>query len=277
MNPEDQIGRDPRVRYAAPADNAYRIEVTSLDGKGGSDYYYRLSFGSPQVTDIRLTVSPDNLALSRGQSAVLTVTVSRFGDVGDVEVRVNGLPAGIVASPLTIPRGQSTGILTLTEAADSKSAAGLVSIEGEGASGGKKLTASAVAIATLPRPGEGQPAPRSVDLMGAAATEGVPLFSLSLEPSQVTIAPGQTVMVKVKAARKPGDNGANPAIALALSNLPPGVTAETPAIPDKAGEVTIKLTAAKEAQPVLQNALLTGKIGDNAQPAPALVINVKPK
>ena len=84
-------------------------------------------------------------------------------------------------------------------------------------------------------------------------------------------------MVKVRAARKAGDNNANPAIALTLANLPGGVTAETPAIPEKQGEATIKLTASKEAPQVIQNAILTGKLGDNVQPAPALVITVKPK
>jgi hypothetical protein len=116
-----------------------------------------------------------------------------------------------------------------------------------------------------------------VEFQGVATTEAVPLFSLSLEPSQITLAPGEVAMVKVKAARKPGDNAANPAIALALANLPQGVTAETPTIPEKQGEITIKLTASKDAPISSLSALLTGKLGDNSQPAPALVISVKPK
>jgi hypothetical protein len=92
------------------------------------------------------------------------------------------------------------------------------------------------------------------------------------------LTPGQTVMVKVRVGRKPNDNNANPAIALTLASLPPGVTAETPAVPEKQGEVTIKLTASANAQPATQSTLLTGKLGDNnIQPAPALLVTVKPK
>ena len=65
-------------------------------------------------------------------------------------------------------------------------------------------------MASLPRPGEGQPAARPVEFMGVTATEAVPLYYLTVEPGAVTIAPGETVMVKVRAARKAGDNNANP-------------------------------------------------------------------
>ncbi len=277
LNTEDQIGRDPRITFNPPATENYRLEVTSLDGKGGPDYFYRISFGTPQITALRITASPDVISLSRGQTIAVTINVTRFGDLGEVAVRVDGLPPGVTASPLVIPKNQSSGTLTLTEAPDAVTGAAAIRIVGESLAGGQKLASIAVAIASLPRPGEGQPAPRTVEFQGVATTEAVPLFSLSLEPSEVSLAPGDTAMVKVKVARKPGDNAANPAVALALANLPPGVTAETPAIPEKQSEITIKLTASKDAPPSAQSALLTGKLGDNSQPAPALVISVKPK
>jgi hypothetical protein len=113
--------------------------------------------------------------------------------------------------------------------------------------------------------------------MMASATDSVPLFTLSPEATRVEIQPGQRIELKVKAARKAGDNNANPAIALTLANLPAGVKAETPNIAEKQAEGTIKLFAPEDTKPGQSYALLTGKIGEASQPAPIILIVVKPK
>ncbi len=279
LNTDDQAGRDPRVLFNPPAAGAYRVEVSSLDGTGGPDYFYRLQIRPSGIPDFEVAASPDIINLGHGQSALVTVTVARNpGYDAPITIRVEGLPAGVTASPLVLGPGQSSGTLTLTAGADAPLAHGELRIVAE-ASGarGEKIARVAVSTANLPRPGEGQAVPRPVAFRMAAVTDAIPLYTLAPESQEVTIAPGETVMIKVRATRQAGNNAANGAIALTLASLPPGVSAETPAIAEKQAEATIKFTAAKDAKPATGYALLTGKLGENAEPAPVIVVTVKPK
>jgi hypothetical protein len=278
LTTEDQIGRDPSVYFVPPATGIYRLELSSVDAQGGPDYTYRLTFRPPGSPDFRLNASPDIISIGKGQTAAINIGLDRIGGFGgDVAVKTEGLPAGMVVSPLIIGAGQNSGIITITAAPGAApGSSGAIRFIGS-SNAAMRLEHPATPIASLPRPGEGQVVSRAVNFQAVTATAAVPLYTLSMEPAQVTLMPGQTVMVKVRAARKPGDNNANPAIALTLANLPPGVTAETPAIAEKQGEVTIKLVAAANAGPAVQSALLTGKLNNDVQAAPALQITVKPK
>jgi hypothetical protein len=228
--------------------------------------------------DFRITASPDAINVARGQTVMVTVTVDRRGGFSaPVTVRAEGLPAGVTSAPVIIPSGQNSGTITLTAPAEGALAVSPIRIVGEADGPAGKQSQTAVPVGSHPRPGEGQPVSRRVHFQAAASTADVPLYTLGLEPATVSLKPGESVTIKVKAGRKAGDNNANPAIALTLANLPPGVTAETPAVPEKAGEVNIKLTAAGDAKPVTGTALLTGKLGENVQAAPILTVTVVPK
>ncbi len=280
LNTEDQIGRDPQIVFTPPANGTYKIELSTIDAKGGPDYYYRLFVRPPTMPEFRLTASPDNLVLGHGQTLVVNVGLERRGGFGGpATISVEGLPAGVMVNPLVIGPGQTSGILTLTAATDAAPANAPLRIVAESADvkgpDGKPFRLGALVLANLPRPGEGQVVPRPVHFQMATTTAAVPLYTLTPESTQITLMPGQTVMVKVRANRRPNDNAANPAIALTLANLPPGVSAETPAIPDKQTEITIKLTAAGNAGPFSASALLTGKLGNDVQPAPAIQVTVK--
>jgi hypothetical protein len=277
-NTEDQIGRDISVNFVPSATGTYRLELSSVDALGGPDYTYRLTFRPPGNPDFRLNATPDVISIGKGQTAAININLDRIGGFGgDVAVRTEGLPAGTIASPLIIGAGQNSGIITITAAPDAAPGASSAIRFIGSSNAAPRLEHPATPIASLPRPGEGQIVSRAVNFQTVTATAAVPLYTLSMEPALVTLMPGQTLMVKVRAARKPGDNNANPAIALTLANLPPGVTAETPAIPEKQGEVTIKLVAAANAGPAVQSALLTGKLNNDVQAAPVLQITVKPK
>jgi hypothetical protein len=282
LNTEDQIGRDPRIAFTPPAAGTYQLEISTIDGKGGPDYYYRLAVRPPSTPDFRITASPDNLVLGKSQTQVVNVSTERRGGFGGpVAVTIVGLPAGVAASPLTLAPGQNSGILTLTAAPDAALGNGALHIVGEAVDlkapdGKSAIRHEALVFANLPRPGEGQILPRLVRFQMATTTATVPLYTLTPETTNVTLAPGQSVTLKVRAGRRPNDNAALPAIALTLANLPPGVTAETPPIPEKQSEVAIKLTAAPTAGAGSSSALLTGKLGENnTAAAPAILITVK--
>jgi hypothetical protein len=283
LTSEDQIGQDPRVNFSPPSTGDYRVAVRSVDARGGPQYAYDLVVRPESHPDFRITVTPDRLIAARGQALVMRVSLDRLGGFhAPVEVRVEGLPPGIAASPLTVNAGQTSGIITLSAAPDSTLplySTSEIRVVGTaaGPSGGATLAHPALAIGDLPRPGEDATAPRLVQYQLAGINDAVPLYTLSPAMTAIALAPGQSVSVKVTASRRAGDNNANPAIALTLADLPPGVSAETPEIPEKKTEITIKLTASADAKPVTQSALLTGKLGDTVEAAPALVITVKPK
>ena len=277
LNSEEQVGRDPELTFNPPSAGLYRLQVAGIDGRGSPDYYYRITLAPPGPPEFSLSASPDLFLLGRGQTLLLNINAERRNFGGEILVKVDGLPRGVAASPLTLGPGQSSGIITLTAAPDIPLASSQVKISAEAVMDRGKVVESALSVGSYPRPGEGQPIARPVAFTMASATDSIPLFSLAPESTRVEIMPGQRIELKIRAARKPGDNNANPAIALTLANLPAGIKAETPNIPEKQGEVIIKLIAPEDAKPGAAMALLTGKIGENSQPAPAIQIIVKPK
>ncbi|MGK3965927.1 hypothetical protein WMF01_35705 [Sorangium sp. So ce1667] len=62
-----------------------------------------------------IALDPAAARVVRGSSAELTVTVARSGDfAGDVELSLSDLPDGVTASPVVVPGGEATGVLTVT-------------------------------------------------------------------------------------------------------------------------------------------------------------------
>jgi hypothetical protein len=279
LHTEDQIGRDPRVTFAPPATGTYTLEVSGVSNLVGPDYHYRAVFLPPGAADFRVAATPDLVSLGKGQTFAVTVNVDRLAGFGaPVTVRLEGAPAGVAVSPLTVQPGQTSGIITLTAPPDQVGLVGMLRAVAESTGpDGQKREIAVTPVGNLPRPGEGRVVPRPVAFMAVATTDAVPLFTLAPAQTAIALTQGQSITVKVTAGRKAGDAAAQAAIALALANLPPGVTAETPAVPEKQGEATIKLTAAADARPGVYSAHLTGKLGENTQSAPALIITVAPK
>lgn len=97
-----------------------------------------------------------------------------------------------------------------------------------------------------------------------------PGISATVDKSNYTIEAGKEISVKVKITRS---NGHKAPLKLEVDELPAGVTiAETPEVPEKSGEVTLKLKATNEA-PSKQGAFriaLKGTEGDKPEAIPAV-------
>ena len=92
---------DPEVAFTPPADGRYRVEVRDLYGEGGQRYVYRLRAIPPQP-DYALTLATDRFELAPDGSLEIPVTVERRnGFAGPVEVKTEGLPPGVTATPVT--------------------------------------------------------------------------------------------------------------------------------------------------------------------------------
>jgi hypothetical protein len=121
--------RDPVLRFTAPADGTYFIEVRDrFRSRGGPDYAYRLRATRPAPdfrlalqTDARQTAPADAVSLPRSGQAKLKLAVERLGGFKEpIALSIAGLPEGVTFTPPTIAANQAT--IDLTFKADTKAA-----------------------------------------------------------------------------------------------------------------------------------------------------------
>ena len=107
-------GSDSRLNFVAPLDGDYILHLKDVRGLEGQDFAYRLSIHDA-IPDYQLRADPDNPNIPKGGSAFVTVEANRVkGYEGPIEIKVEGLPAGVTASPATIPAGQDSTIILLS-------------------------------------------------------------------------------------------------------------------------------------------------------------------
>lgn len=121
-------------KLTIPEDGLYRLQLTDLFGGTRSEpgHVYRLVIRRP-VPDFALVAWALHMELRNGDRNALSkplalrggatmalevVAVRRDGFDGPIELAMNGLPAGVTASGLTIPAGQSRGMMLITAAAN---------------------------------------------------------------------------------------------------------------------------------------------------------------
>ncbi|MBM3774956.1 MAG: hypothetical protein FJW37_07295, partial [Acidobacteria bacterium] len=153
------FAKDSRLRFTAPAQGEYIVRLRDVRGLSGEDFTYRLSVRGARP-DFQLSVAPKNPNVPLGGRIPLTVTASRMDEFeGPIEVRVEGLPAGVRATGATIGAGQvSTTLLLSADASAAVSGAAPLKVVGEARIGGRLVSHTAdpgdhlKLIAVAPRP-----------------------------------------------------------------------------------------------------------------------------
>jgi hypothetical protein len=132
---DDDRDRDSRLDRTVEADGDYIVQIKDVDGRGGPAFVYRLSLTPPQP-DFSLQAQDDKPVVKPGGTVTLDLTLNRRdGFDGDVTVTAEGLPAGITAQPLVIPKGKGEGKLTLSCAAGTAHQAVVLRLWGEATMG----------------------------------------------------------------------------------------------------------------------------------------------
>ena len=91
--------RDAELKFTAPADGDYTLVVSDLYEHGGARYFYRLSIAPPEA-DFAVGVPQHAYTASVGKPLEIPLTIDRrSGFEGEIDIRVEGLPEGITASP----------------------------------------------------------------------------------------------------------------------------------------------------------------------------------
>jgi len=105
---------DSRLSFTATASGPYYIHLGDAQGKGGSDYGYRLRI-SPPVPDFALRIVPSSINARPGTTVPVTVyALRKDGFNGDITFAFKNAPPGFQLDGGCIPAGQDKVRATIT-------------------------------------------------------------------------------------------------------------------------------------------------------------------
>ncbi len=251
--------------WAAPADGKYVIEIRDVHLRGGAMYPYfiKLTRSEPYF---ELYLDSDKTLVTPGGSAALFVRIERKnGFTGEVQLAVDGLPSGIMAScgKILADKGQD-GCIVLAADADANLQVANIRITGTAvnktaASSEQNLAAVATSYQEIYLPGGGR-GHWPVATHTLAVADPADIRGVSLSTYDVTLKPGESKKIEITIDRSPGIN-VNVTLDMLMrhlnttyaNTLPPGVTVNDKdaksLLSGNASEGYLTLTAAKDAPP----------------------------
>ena len=245
-------GPDSKLDFVPPRDGDYILHLKDGRGMEGADFAYRLSLRPPDP-DYQLAADPENPNVPAGGAIPVTISADRtHGYNGPIRIEVTGLPAGMTASPATIPEGQDSTVVLLSAAAGATAGepAAPIRIVGHASVNGRDLARTANADKPLQ----------------LAAVIPPPNVVVTAEPRQIAIAPGKEVTVTLHVRRQSGFTGRVPC---SVENLPPGVHVVNVGLngvlvtPDQSTR-TFTLRADDWAEPIDQPIYVVGEVESNS-------------
>ncbi len=154
--------------FSPPADGVYTVKVTEkFRTRGAANFVYRLRVldapDAPTAVEpgFRLTLAADVFTLPRAGSLKVKVTAERLGAFkGPIELKLDALPKGIEAKPLTLAANQTATDLTITATADAIIGHAPLLVVGTATVGDKPVMVAAEFVdAGAPPKGKSSPAP----------------------------------------------------------------------------------------------------------------------
>ncbi len=204
------------------------VTITGTSGSLSGTATLSLTVAAPP--SFALTASPTSLTVVQGATGVSTITIASLnGFNGAVAFSASGLPSGVTMTFSSSGALSSTATVRATANASTGPAA--VTITGTSGSLSAKVT---IALTLLPQP----------------------TFTLAAMPTNLNITPGASGASSIIITNLSGFNGK---VALAMSDLPKGVTAAFSAV--NSGSSTLALTAAVTAAGGTSNVTITGTLG----------------
>ena len=250
---------DSHIVYTFSAAGDYTLRIRDVQGKSGPEYAYRLAI-APVKPDFTLRITPDNPRMGQGDTAAITVTSVRRDEFnGEIELSVEDLPPGYVASKALIAAGQNEGRFTITAPPDAP-----VGV----------LSPRVTGIATIGKDKVLRRAESAESMMQAfASTHILPtqkLFLAVTPPAGFTLSavmpPGQVLDVKpdsdtnvtLKIVRKAGVKAAVTIMPLRLANGT--VTTKTVLVPADKDEAAVTINVSKDARPGMRQDLIVSAV-----------------
>ncbi|MEZ6128765.1 MAG: hypothetical protein R3C59_08795 [Planctomycetaceae bacterium] len=268
-NDDNSLFQDAAFEHRFDADGEYVLCVMDTTGIGSPGHLYQLNIREP-APDFSLTVYPDNPRITAGGSVALTVMIDRRdGFREDVEVRLNDLPAGAVASSGVITNGQNQVTLSLTVPADCTPAVSSFSVVGKTVSTEAALEHSATPVERSRYINEWRYVPvqdLSLSILPAAP------YTMSWKLSEATLKAGENFTAALALHRTPGFDAA---VRVTLDGLPSRVVAPVVTFEKGQSEVNVELRVASNAPSSQGNAVASGTASSFIQNSPALALTVE--
>ena len=187
--------------------------------------------GAPSVPSFSLSSSASTLSIAPGKSGTSTITVNaQNGFNGTVSLGVSGLPAGVTAS-FSPQNATTSSLLTVNVSASAVPTTATLTITGTSGT----LTSTARLTLTI---------------TGSAS------FTLTANPSSVTLKPGGTGASTITLVPQNGFNGS---VTASVSGVPSGVTATWGT--SSGGGIPLNFSAASNASPGTFTVTVTGTAG----------------
>ncbi len=237
---------DSYLRFTAPDQGEYLLQIHDHLHAGGSNYTYRVEV-TPPTPRIELQIAErqrwvaTKLELPRGNRTAFMVQAARRDFGGPLEVRLENLPSGVTLETVTMPANRGTVPVVLAATADAPLAASLPALVAHPVEEGKTV-ASLFSQRTWLVKGRNNIEVWShyADRAAIAVTNRVP-FTLSFVQPKVPLVRGGSMQLKVVAERT--DDFQEP-IAVRMLYNPPGISSSRSiSIGKGKTEASIPLTA----------------------------------
>jgi hypothetical protein len=242
-DPNNRLNRDARLEFSFLETGEYSLAIGDLSRLGGPDYGYRLTIRRA-APSFSLSFDTDRPVVERGGAGALKITARRGeGFDGEIALEVLGLPKTIGASPAVIKKGETQASIALKCESGVVPEVFPIRVVGEAKINDRSVKQLARMQARVSGIGPGF-ATTQISEASLAITEPV-YFNLEVGATQVPLVRGGAAEFTVTARRR---EGFKTAIALALENLPAGVTAEEVEIREDGNHAVVKLKASEAAK-----------------------------
>ena len=249
LGADDSVGPDSFFRFQAPEDAEYVIWVIDQLGKGGPDYAYRIEV-TPVVPQLVMTTNAEqiplgtgvmSIAVPKGNRQAILIYGNRADFGGQVNVGIDGLPAGVAVEAPTIEASQVVVPVLFSAKPDAALAATLSQVTGKPADAKLSVPSRFEQMSVLVLGQNNVNVwSRTVERLAVAVVEECPYTIEIVEPKVPLVRSGQ-MGLKVRANRKPGFTAP---ISVYLPWNPPGVgSGGGIQIPEKQNEAIIPMNA----------------------------------
>jgi hypothetical protein len=228
-----------------------KLVVRDLADRGGVGFTYRLVV-EPAATGFRLTLDDGQVAVPRGGTALIPVTVSRSGYDGPIALDIRGVPegSGLTVLPGIVPAGQTGGAVGLQAAYESGPEVREIQVIGRGDDGQTVVAAGTTVFAqqTMKVPGFGMSGTipsytRPLVSLTAAVIRPGPILLRPMTP-KLTVAQGSAVEAPLQIVRMTEGEGSYKIVAVAL---PSGLNIDEAEVGASATTAKVRVTAAADA------------------------------
>lgn len=242
-NNDDAQGLDPVLRFTAPADGDYTIEVRDALRRGSADRFFRLE-GAPRADapSLRMVVGrreEASVVVPRGGNAAAVLQWSAF-EPKDLALVATTVPAGVTVHFGAAVPGTNSLPVVWTAAADAPLAASAMDFTWNGSDGKAARAAGYTQSVPMVYTRNDQPLTNRVQRTLPVAVVDAAPFAIQVTPPTAPIVRGAPLVLNVHVPRS---SGFAEKVALRVPWTPPGVSGGQASVEAKAEDGTVSLSA----------------------------------